>query len=75
MILGMDYHYVSTFKVYKQMLYQIVLQAKALNLEKIYLGFSADADKRKIGTFQIPKAAYVQARDNFHFEKIESMSV
>ncbi|RYD78220.1 MAG: aminotransferase class I/II-fold pyridoxal phosphate-dependent enzyme, partial [Sphingobacteriales bacterium] len=49
MILGMDYDYAYDFKAYKQILYQIVKRAKELGKSKIYMGFSADLEKRKLG--------------------------
>ncbi len=75
MILGMDYEYGSKYKTYKQMLYQVVQRARKLKLQKIYLGFSSDTDKKKLGAVQIPKVAYLQALDNFHWEQIENMNI
>ncbi len=75
MVLGLDYDFVYDHKVYKQALYQVFKRAQSLGIPKIYLGFSADTDKRKLGAKQIPRVAYLQAKDNFNFEKIESFSV
>lgn len=74
MIIGMDYDFQENFLVYKQSLYRIVMRARELNAEKVYLGFSADTEKKKYGAVQVKKVAFAQAQDNFNMEVIESMS-
>ncbi|WKN44893.1 bifunctional aminotransferase class I/II-fold pyridoxal phosphate-dependent enzyme/GNAT family N-acetyltransferase [Tunicatimonas pelagia] len=74
MILGMDYNFNEDFKVYKQTLYRVVQRAQHLGIDQVYLGLSADTDKRKVGAIQVPKVAYLQTRDNYHWEVIESMT-
>jgi hypothetical protein len=75
MLLGMRYDYLQSHKVYKQSLFQVLKRAAELKLPTVYFGFSADTDKRKFGARQIPRVAYLQAKDNFNFEVIESMSM
>jgi len=75
MIIGMDYSFNETYKLYKQALYQTVMRARALDMQKVYLGFSADTEKKKYGAVQIAKVAFAQAKDNFNLEVIESMGV
>jgi 7-keto-8-aminopelargonate synthetase-like enzyme len=75
LIIGMDYEYVFTHNVYKQAMYQVLKRAKDLGIPKVHLGYSADIEKKKYGAVAIPKSAFVQAKDNFNFEVIESMSV
>jgi 7-keto-8-aminopelargonate synthetase-like enzyme/predicted N-acyltransferase len=72
--LGMDYDYVYKYNVYKQVIFQIIKRAKALNARKASLGFSASLEKRKFGARAIPKIAYVQAKDNFNMEFIETIT-
>lgn len=74
MIIGMDYDFQDDFLVYKQSLYRIVMRAKELKAEKVYLGFSADTEKKKYGATQVRKVAFGQAQDNFNMEVIESMA-
>ena len=74
MVIGMDYDYVFTHMVYKQSLFQVVKRARQLGLSKVFLGLSADIEKRKYGAKQIAKVAYVQAKDNFNMEVIETMA-
>lgn len=73
MFIGMDYQFLDEYKLYKQALYQVVQRANALQKNKLYLGFSADTEKKKYGAQQISKVAYAQAKDNFNMEVLESM--
>ncbi len=74
MIIGIDYHFNQHFKVYKQAIYQVLKRARMLNLPKVYLGLSADFEKQKYGAKQIARVAYMQTKDNYNMEVIESMS-
>jgi 7-keto-8-aminopelargonate synthetase-like enzyme len=74
MMMGMDYNYNREFKVYKQAIYQTLKRARMLNLSKVYLGLSADTDKHKFGAVQHARVAYLQTKDNYNFEVIESMA-
>jgi 7-keto-8-aminopelargonate synthetase-like enzyme len=74
MIVGIDYDYNKEFKVYKQAIYQVLKRARMLNLSKVYLGLSADIDKHKFGAVQHARVAYIQTKDNYNMEVIESMA-
>ena len=71
--IGMDYTHVKDFNVYRQLLYQTILRAKQLRVEKIDFGLTAAFEKRKLGATVIPKVCYVQAKDNFSLELLETM--
>lgn len=73
MIIGLDYNANNQYKVYKQAMYQVLKYARQLGLKKAYLGFSADFEKRKYGAVQVEKVAYIQSKDNYNMEVIESM--
>jgi 7-keto-8-aminopelargonate synthetase-like enzyme/predicted N-acyltransferase len=66
--IGMDYNYTQEFQIYRQMLYQTILRARALNFQKIDFGLSASFEKKKVGAEVIEKYAYIQAKDNFSME-------
>lgn len=74
MIIGIDYEFNEKYKVYKQAIYQVLKYARQLGLSKAYLGLSADFEKKKYGAKQLEKVAYLQVKDNFNMEVIESMS-
>ena len=74
MIIGIDYNYNKEFQVYKQAMYQVLKRARMLNISKVYLGLSADFEKHKYGALPHPRVAYVQTKDNYNMEVIESMA-
>ncbi len=66
--IGMDYNYTDEYQVYRQLLYQTIKRATKLGYKKIDFGMTASFEKRKVGATIIPKAAYIQAKDNFSLE-------
>ena len=70
---GMDYTYAREFNVYRLLLYYTILRAKDLGYHRIDFGLTASFEKRKLGAIVIPKVCYVQAKDNFTMELIETM--
>ncbi len=70
---GMDYSYSEEFSVYRQLLFQTILRAKELNFSRIDFGLTAAFEKRKLGATVQPKVCYVQAKDNFSLELLETM--
>ena len=75
MIIGLDYHYLFSYKNYKQAIFQIVKRANALKLQTIYLGFTANIEKHKYGAEAIPKIAYIQTNDTFNMEILEATQI
>ncbi len=71
--IGMDYRYARDYNIYRQLLYQTILRAKRLNFQGIDFGLTAAFEKRKLGARVIPKVCYVQAKDNFSLELLETM--
>ncbi len=67
----MDYRFTEEFQIYRQLLFQTIKRAKALNLQKIDFGMTAAFEKKKVGATVIPQIAYVQARENFAIEMLE----
>lgn len=74
MLIGMDYRYMHSHKLYKQCLYRVIEAANESNYKKLYFGFSADLEKRKLGAEQIARVAYVRAEDNYSMDVMESMA-
>lgn len=73
LLLGMDYNYLNSHKIYKQMLYQITMRANKVEANKLFLGFSAAIEKKKFGATIIPKVAFVQTKDNFNIEYVNNL--
>lgn len=74
MVQGINYDYNNEFKVYRQCMYQMVKRAKALGYDRIYLGLSADEEKKKVGAQQTEKVAYHQTKDTFAMDVIAAMA-
>lgn len=69
-LVGLDYDYLNTAKVYKQILWQIVVRAVELKSKKVYFGLTASVEKRKLGAKIKPQVAYVQMKDNFNMSQL-----
>ena len=70
---GMDYEYAKDFNVYRQLLFRTILRAKELGFSKIDFGLTASFEKKKLGAVVTSKVCYVQAKDNFSIELLETM--
>ena len=70
---GIDYQYSEHFSVYRQLLYHTILRAKDLNCSRIDFGLTAAFEKKKLGAIVKSKVCYVQAKDNFSLELLETM--
>ncbi|TNJ46076.1 GNAT family N-acetyltransferase [Tamlana fucoidanivorans] len=67
---GLDYNYVLEYHVYRQLLYQTINRAIALQIPKIDFGMTAAFEKRKLGAVVEEKFAYLQTADNYTLELI-----
>lgn len=74
MLIGLDYNYMQSHKLYKQCLYRVIEAANASGYHKLYFGFSADLEKRKLGAEQHAKVSYIRAEDNYAMDMMESMA-
>jgi len=72
-LIGMDYKFAKEFNLYRQLLFQTIKRANELNFPQIDFGVSASFEKRKVGANVIPKVAYIQARDNFTMEVMNTI--
>ncbi|CAM3577307.1 GNAT family N-acetyltransferase [Flavobacterium psychrophilum] len=72
-LIGMDYSWAKEFQLYRQLLFQTIKRANALNIPKIDFGVSASFEKRKLGATPIPKVAYIQTRDNYAMEVMSTL--
>lgn len=72
-LIGMDYKWAKEYQLYRQLLFQTIKRANDLQLQKIDFGVSASFEKRKLGARIIPKVAYVQTRDNYAMELMNTL--
>jgi 7-keto-8-aminopelargonate synthetase-like enzyme/predicted N-acyltransferase len=74
MVIGLDYNFQEEFKCYRQVLYRVVMRAQELNKNVLRLGYSSSIEKKKFGATPVESVGYMQAKDNYAMEVIESMS-
>lgn len=65
---GMDYAYLNDFYTYRQLLYQTIKRAIAMQFKTIDLGMTAAFEKRKLGATVEDLYAYIQTGDNYTLE-------
>ncbi len=74
LIAGINYDFNEDYKVYKQLVYQVVERGNIRKNKVVFLGLSADVEKKKVGAKQIPKVAYFQSKDNFNMTLLENIT-
>jgi len=74
LLLGLNYTYNQELNVYKQFLYQISKNARNRDFKKVFFGYTADVEKRKLGADQVPRVAFFNVVDPYNLEIINQMS-
>ena len=72
-LIGMDYEKAKEFQLYRQLLFQTIKRANVLQIPNVDFGVSATFEKRKLGASVLSKVAYIQTRDNYAMEVINTM--
>lgn len=72
-LVGMDYEAGDGFGLYRQLLFQTAKRARDLGMKRIDFGISATFEKRKLGAAVLPKVAYLQSRDNYAMELMQTL--
>ena len=65
-LLGLDYDYLKSHDLYKQVLYRTRKRAEDIGCEQIYLGFTASDIKQKFGAIGIPQISMIQMKDHYN---------
>lgn len=73
-ILGLDYNYLKSHDLYKQVLYRTRKRAEEIGCEKIYLGFTASDVKQKFGAIGIPQVSMIQMKDHYNLSVLNLFS-
>jgi predicted N-acyltransferase len=72
-LMGLDYHYLTSHAVYKQTLYQSILRAGAIGSRKMFLGFMSSQIKKKFGATAISQIGFIQMQDHYSWSVINSI--
>ncbi|MGK7924417.1 MAG: aminotransferase class I/II-fold pyridoxal phosphate-dependent enzyme [Spirulina sp.] len=74
LMVGLDYEYVMSHNIYKQILYQTVQRSRQLECKTLDLAYTAVLEKKKVGARPYPTCAYVQSLDRYSQAVLESMT-
>lgn len=74
LIVGLNYDYVKSHHLYKQVMYYMVKRGNDLGKSKTYLGLTSDFEKKKYGAIAVPVFAYMKIQDTYNSEIINSYS-
>jgi 7-keto-8-aminopelargonate synthetase-like enzyme/predicted N-acyltransferase len=74
MVFGIDENVDISDGVYKKMLYFIIRRAFELNVDNFYMGITANDTKRKFGAVQETQVAFIQQKDHYNQDLIDSMA-
>jgi 7-keto-8-aminopelargonate synthetase-like enzyme len=69
-VIGLDYKYVASHKIYKQMLYRLLERANTIGCKKTQLGFGASLEKRKLNCSALKTYSFVHLVDSYNAEYI-----
>jgi 7-keto-8-aminopelargonate synthetase-like enzyme len=69
-VIGLDYKYVASYKIYKQMLYRLLERANTIGCKKTQLGFGASMEKRKLNCSAFETYSFVHLVDSYNAEYI-----
>lgn len=73
LIIGLDYTYNKQYKTYKQALYRIIMRANELASKKVFMGFAATTEKRKLGAKVVSTYAYMQYKNGYNIEVLSGL--
>ncbi|MFK7897573.1 MAG: aminotransferase class I/II-fold pyridoxal phosphate-dependent enzyme [Myxococcota bacterium] len=74
LIVGLDYGCVNERGLYRQVLRQCVLRARALGKERVLYGFAASLEKRRFGARPHASSMFIEAEDLHTFATLDEIS-
>lgn len=74
LIIGLNYDYLESHKIYKQTVFQIVKRGNNLKKKRSYLGFSAEFEKSKYMATVIETYAFLKVDNTFNLDVLDSYS-
>jgi 7-keto-8-aminopelargonate synthetase-like enzyme len=74
LIVGLNYDYIKSHHLYKQVMYYMVKRGNDLGKSKIYLGLTSDYEKQKYDAKLVSVSGYIKVDNMYNLELIESYS-
>jgi hypothetical protein len=69
-VIGLDYKYLITHKIYKQTLFRLFERGITLGCKKLQMGFGASTEKRKLNCKAVETISFVHMVDSYNAEYI-----
>jgi len=66
LLVGMDYGWVESHGLYRQLLAHCVARAKERGARRVAFGLGSELEKRRFGARPVTRAMYVQSHDRYH---------
>jgi len=73
LLVGLDYQYVRSHGTYKQILYQTLVRARALNCDSLDLAYTAELEKKKLGAKPQEVHAYLQVTEHDQLAVLDTL--
>jgi hypothetical protein len=73
MLVGLDYKYVKAHNSYKQILFQSLERAKALDCKSLDLAYTAELTKKKLGAKLQKVRAVIQSTEHFNPQILDAI--
>lgn len=74
LLVGMDYAFVESHGLYRQLLAHCVARARALGARRVGFGLGSELEKRRFGARPVQRAMYVQSHDRYHHDVLELLA-
>lgn len=73
LVIGMNYDYLKSLKIYKQSLYQIIKRSLLLDKKSVLMGFGAPVEKKKLNSKEIKTFGYFLFRETYHLDILSNI--
>jgi 7-keto-8-aminopelargonate synthetase-like enzyme len=74
MVIGLDYRYVMSHGLYRQMLRHVLIRARQHRSDRILFGMGATLEKERFGAIPQQRVAFAQASDHYASEVLTGLS-
>ncbi len=65
---GLDYRYIQSHSLYRQLLFQALCRAEALGAKRIHFGIGSELEKSRFGARREKRVMYVQSADHYQHD-------
>ena len=73
-VAGMDYRYIHSHALYRQLLSHVVDRAEILGADRVLLGMGAELEKQRFGADRRKRSTFVQSNDSYHYDVLSLIS-